>query len=183
MSAFSKLTDSTSILPRKVITLRTEHWASSFSERPENPVPVGLRLLSMNDQDAIRQISHQSSLAAISEGADPQAAYQSAMLISTIARSICHPRDARRAHDLFGCADDKLQIALTKEALTWLFDELEKMIVESSPIFGEATDDEIVVLCDMLQTGAMARLTESDPVKAARVRRYLDFVLTEVEGV
>lgn len=183
MSAFSKLTDSTPILPRKVVTLRQEHWATSFADRPECPVQVGLRLLSMSDQDSIRQIAHQASLAAISEGVDPQAAAQSAMLISTVARSICHQRDARRAHELFECADDKLQIALTKEALTWLFDELEKMIVESSPIFGESTNDEIVVLCDMLQNGAMARLTEADPVKAARVRRYLDFVLTEIEVI
>jgi hypothetical protein len=183
MSAFSKASESVPIAPRKVIVLRQEHWASTFSDRPENPIQVGLRLLSIDDQDAIRHIANQASIEAITAGGDPKAAAQSAMLIATIARAICHQRDARRAHERFECADDLLPIALTKEALTWIFDELEKLVIESSPIFGESTDDEIVVLCDMLQNGAMARLTEADPTRAARVRRYLDFVLTEIEGV
>jgi len=181
MSAFSQLTEHVSVPPRKTVVIRAEHWASTFGDAPANPIKVGLRLLSIEDQETIRQVANKAALDAINADLDAQIAAHNAVLVTTVARAICSAKDARRGHDFFSSPDDLLPIALTESSLKWLFDEVEKLTVECSPIFSEADDNDVADVCAALSDGALNRLTESDPVKAARVRRYLDFVLTELD--
>lgn len=181
MSAFDDHTKNLPVAPLKTVVLRDHHWASTFGDKPANPIQVGLRLLSIDDKDVVRQVASKAAADAISQDLDPQIAAHKAMLITTVARAICSPKDVKRGHDFFQCADDMLQIALTEESLKWLFDELESLTVSFSPVFSEATPDEIAELCADLADGALDRLAETDPTRAARVRRYLDFVITELE--
>lgn len=182
MSAFEKLVESVPSVPRKIVVIRDEHWASTFGDKPANPIQVGLRLLSIEEKECVRQIAAKAQADAISNDLDPQIAGQTALIVTMVARAICNPRDAKRGHDFFSCPDDLLPIALTEATLKWLFDEIERLTVDSSPVFSEATNDEITQLCADLADGALDRLTETDPVRASRVRRYLDFVITELEG-
>jgi hypothetical protein len=183
MSAFDKLTSDLQIQPAKVVVLRENHWATTFASKPANPIQVGLRQLSVADRELVRQFVSKATIEAVESGADANVAAYTTSLVSTVAAAICHPRDAKREHDLFGCPNDILPIAFTEQTLKWLFDEIEALTVSFSPVFSEATDDEIVSLCANLETGIMARLTETDPCRAARVRRYLDFVITELESL
>ena len=181
-SAFDKAAESVPTPPRKVVIINDTHWASKFEDRPVNPIQVGLRLLSIEDQEVIRQLAMKAATDAISNELDSQIAAQNMLLVTTVARSICSPRDTRKPHDFFSCPDDLIPIAFTEQTVKWLFDEIEKLTVEMSPIFSESTDEEIVDTCDMLLNGALDELADRDPVKASRVRRYLDFVRTELGG-
>ncbi len=183
MSAYDKLCASVPVPPRRVIVLRAEHWASTFSDAPANPIQVGLRLLSIEDQEIVRQVANKAALDAAMGDLDPQIAAHNAFLVTSVARAVCSPRDARRGHDFFSAPDDVLPIALTEPALKWMFDELEKLAVECSPIFSAADDDDVSDLCEALTGGALARLEAKDAAKAARARRYIDFVLTELDAV
>ena len=179
MSAFDSAVENTVSVPRCVVTLKDEHWASTFVDRPVCDVKVGLRLLSIEDQDIIRQVAIKATQDAALNDGDPQLAGHQALLITTVARAICSPKDATRGHDFFSCPDDLIPIALTEKTVKWLFDEIERLTVTISPIFSEANDDEIVELCAGLSE-RLSSLTERDPVRASRVRRYLMFVMNEL---
>ena len=179
-SAFAKATESLECPPRKVITLRDEDWASTFQDRPVVPIKLGIRLLSLADQSTIRDIAYQALRESVEGTSDSQDAMQSAMLLATVSLAICNPKDARRCHEFFDCPNDKIPLALREETVKRIFDEVERLAVETSPIFSESTDDEIVDLCELLETDALTRLEETDPARAGRIRRYLDFVSEEL---
>lgn len=178
-SAFETAVENTVSAPRCVITLKDEHWASTFSDRPVCDIKVGLRLLSIEDQDTIRRVAIKATQDAALNDSDPQVAGHQALLVTTVARAICNPKDATRCHDFFSCPDDLIPLALTEKTVKWLFDEIERLTVTISPIFSEANDEEIVELCSGLLE-QLSSLTERDPVRAARVRRYLMFVMNEL---
>jgi hypothetical protein len=177
-NAFDKALEAVTCAPRVVVTLREEHWASTFNDKPVCALAVGLRLLSIEDKEIIYQAANKAAIDAVGNDSDPSIAGHYAMLITTVSRAICHPKDATRGHEFFGCPDDMIPIALTEKTVKWLFDEIERLTVTISPVFSEATDDEIAEICDVLKSDALTKLESADPVRAKRVRRYLDFIAT-----
>lgn len=181
-SAFDRATESLAYPPRKVVTIRDEDWASTFQDKPVVPIKLGIRLLSLSDQETIRAIAHQAASEALTGTSDYESVIQSAMLIATVSCAICSPTDTRRPHEFFDCPNDKLPIALREETLKRLFDEVEKLAIETSPIFTEASDADVEEVTDLLLSGALTTIEDVDPVRASRVRRYIEFVREELSS-
>lgn len=144
------------------------------------PIKVGIRLLSLDDQETIRAVARQAAVEAVAGTSDAESAVQSAMLIATVSCAICSPSDSRRHHEFFDCPNDKLPIALREETIKRLFDEVELLAIETSPIFCEADDDGADEVAELILSGALELLDEDDPVRAKRVRRYIEFVREEL---
>jgi hypothetical protein len=163
-----------------VVTIRDEDWASTFQDKPVVPIKIGIRLLSLEDQETIRAIARQAAVDSVSGTSDAESAIQTAMLIATVSCAICSPSDSRHCHEFFDCPNDKLPIALREETIKRLFDEVERLAIETSPIFCEANDDEVDEVAELLVGGELTRLEAIDPLRASRVRRYIDFVYEEL---
>jgi hypothetical protein len=181
-SAFERVTESLPYPPRKVITIRDEDWASTFQDKPVVPIKVGIRLLSLEDQETIRTVARQAAAEVTTGTSDAESSVHTAMLVAAVSCAICSPNDSRRGHEFFDCPNDKLPIALREETLKRLFDEVERLAIETSPIFSEATDDDVDEVAELLLSGALESLDESDPAKAKRVRRYIEFVREELSN-
>lgn len=179
-SAFERVTESIATPPRVVFTIRDEDWASTYQDRPVVPIKLGLRLLSLAEKETVRAAAMQAASEAIAGTSDGIAASESAMLITCVSLAICDPRDSRKHHEFFDCPNDKIPIALREETVKRIFDEVEKLAIETSPIFCEANDDDVDEAIELLLSDALANLDESDPARAKRVRRYVDFIREEL---
>lgn len=180
MSTYQDAVDSFSdepVPPPKVIQLPLSAWASGYSAKPECEVSFGIRLPGQDDVEAIEAEAMRAARSAQSATGDVDAlrAYNEEKLVSLVARCICSSTDVTQPHELFETPDALLRIALTPQGLRRLFDEIERLQIESSPIFVEATDSEVVELFERIQDGELARC--QDVAISGRIRRYLAFCL------
>lgn len=178
MSAFERDTADLVAPPEVVVMLKPEHFLSSYQEAPCSPFKVGLHGLGFADKESIVGVIESDRKRA--EEAGVEFDERSAALVAVLAIAICSPNDARAPHDAFSSPNALLPIALKPSTMQWLFDELERHQVATSPIFSEADDDDIAELIQAINDGALKILDATDGAKARRVRRYLDFVACEL---
>jgi hypothetical protein len=146
--------------------------------RPECDCKIGIRLPSQDDIETIESEAMKALQANIGNGNDAaELAHNQSKLVNLVALCICDPNDVTQAHELFPAPNATVPVALTPAALRRLFDEIERLQIDTSPIFVEATDDDVAALIEMLSGGALVKIASTDLVNNARCRRYLAFVL------
>jgi hypothetical protein len=165
--------------PGKLVTLRPGDFADEWRNKPKGDIVLGLRLIPAREEESARSVAAKAELAADTAEA-AIVAYNRAAMGWIVARSICDPNSVTKPHPAFPDAEDQIPDALTTSALARIFDAIEAYQVEASPIFREATDDECLDLCALLEGEEI--LPGLDPIKAARVRRFLAFALDELAG-
>lgn len=176
-TAIAGVTGSSAITPRKTLRLEPSDFSDTWKRKPDKGIVVGLRLLSDADETAVRQ--NAARLAAAEADTDTTVElYNSSLRSGAVALAICDPNDVERGHPVFPMAEDTVPEALTSRTITRLFDELEKLQIESSPLFLEATDEELRMLSVLLASDEPLSLLPSEA--ASRVRRYLAFALSEL---
>lgn len=156
--------------PPKTITIHPHEFLYSWDARPSSPIIVGLRLLSVSDQDA-------GHAEALREGEEGSSEYRTTALAFAVARGICDPNDVSRAHPTLEFAEDMVPAALSQPTIARIFDEIEKLAVETVPLFTEATDADLRELAQLLSSDDP--FEDMSPARARRVRRYLKFALSE----
>ncbi len=176
--------------PRPIPAPRTyELPLSAFSAdwggRPNGPLVIGLRIPAEQDVQIISQEAARLAMEAYPGDPEKQnEAWKTGMIRMLVCRAVCDPNDAAAAHPSFRLADDMVPRALTGDAIKRIFDEVEKLTVETSPGFAEATDEMAFQLGALLvKQEAFEALQAASPVRAARVRRFVRFILDELDPV
>lgn len=176
-SAFQRAGDVEAIAPRKSVKLEVADFSDTWSKKPRSAVVVGLRLLSGSDENVARETAARAALE-VSDREMQVERFNDALRSMAVALAICDPNDIEKSHPLFPMAEDSVPEALTSRATARLFEELERLHLESSPIFPEADDEEIHQLAVLLSADEpLAGLSAS---AAARLRKYLWFALSEL---
>ncbi len=160
-------------VPFRILTLDPSAFAVGWSGRPKAPTRVGLRLLAATEELAAREWADKQ--AEKSEAQRPELmvqAYNEALMVGLVSRSLCAPEDARKTTQVFPIPDESIVgNALTSAALKWLFEELERAAIAAGPAHAELDDEGIARLG--------SRLAEDDPLAGldaadvALVRRLL----------
>lgn len=167
--------------PQRVVTLPVSAFTATYELRPECECSVGIRLPSQEDAETIETEAIKAFQANIGNPAAADLAYNQSRLTNLVALCICSPEDVTRPHDLFPAPNATLPVALTPDALKRLFDEIERLQIDTSPIFTEATDDDVDAVVELLSGDALRKLSTTDQVNHSRVRRYLSFVLELIQ--
>lgn len=189
MSRFKQLKDSAfkpedkpgPIRPAIVVDINPGDFADEYEKKPRSKVVAGLRLLPA-DEDSVAQ--KQAARVAVEKFPKPEQyeervqEYKDAFIAWCVARSLCDPNDVTKPHPKFLMAEDTIRSILTNRGLVRVFDEIERHHIESSPLYPEASDEDIDSLSALLAVpDAVAILPEA---QAARFRRYAHFLLSEL---
>lgn len=164
--------------PADVVMVLPEHFADAWPSKSAEPVRVGLRLVSEKDlQTARAQASKTAWDHFPDEDLDEDEridCYNAALMTWVVACATCHPDDASKPW--IDMAHDNLQLALTSGGLRSLWERVEALTVECSPLAPEATDDELTALFAAVQSGAA--WTSADVPAVRRARRLLKRTMT-----
>lgn len=163
----------------KVVELRPEQFASTWQNRPTEPVKIGLRVTSERDREGASIEAFRSLNERKLDDAEQDRCVTSVYARIITARGICDPSNVLAPHPLLPLPDDQIARAFPSSTIRWLFDEIDALNVAQSPGYSEATDEEIAKLCEILSIDDP--FLELDRQRAARVRRLLWAVLTELE--
>lgn len=157
-------------------------WHPRWSKRPRSPIAIGLRPLSFGEPTEARSLAadHAWQMHPQDAGSEDELrleAYNDALVRFVVVRGTCDPNDVEKSLALWeGVGDSLAFLALTADGARWLYDAIEAVTIECSPVQREAEDAELA--------GLEARLREAalPAGKAARVRRLLGFALDLLGG-
>jgi hypothetical protein len=176
VSAFRKVLQQ-SRAPDRVIEVSASAFASTWANKPDKPVKMGLRTLSEH------QVEHAAAEAArkawelhADEGDEDGRidAYNNRLVGLAVAFATTHPEN--REEPYFTMAEDLVFHALTPQGMRFIYDALDLLTLETSPTAPEASDDELGIVGDGLVSGEL--LASLDVEQARRVRRILKHVLS-----
>ena len=149
----------------RVETLQPEAFLDEAEGKPAFPIVVGLR--TPNDDDYAKAMA-----------ADTDADAMRAIVYV----GVCNPNDCRRAHPSFPFPDQQIPIQLKPATIRYLFDRIEQMHLETSPLVPIATDEELFVLGLELESGeALEQLEATNPTAANRIRRLASAIISALE--
>lgn len=165
-----------------VVTLPPSAFASTFAKRPTSDVAVGIRCISERDVltaklEATRAIVEQLGEDGRMAPAERIEIWNDSFLRILVHRATCEPNDNSLPLELFGIDDQTVRDALTPEAMKRLWDEVEAFMISGSPVWAEATDDDLDALGVTLSAGEVSKLL---PDRQARVRRLAGFLMGQI---
>ena len=167
--------------PPKTVLLEPDAFAPAWGHRPKNAVAVGLQNLSDDDETTARSEAEKTTNRLGHENRENRIdAFNDSLMAELVARSVCDPNDVRNEQANLPMPEDHLRTALTPAGIRYLYDEIERLKIESSPLHPEATDDQLSELVEALSADDI--LATLGPVREKRVRRYLLFCLDEIRG-
>jgi len=140
--------------------------------RPKGDLIVGIRIPTEADD-------HQSRKAAEDKGGDSIREYNRQLVILHCARAICDPNDISKCHPDFTMPDQQLPLVLTSSCLDRIFDYVERLRIEQSPVFPEATDQELAELGHLICTANC--LDELTSAREVRFRKLCRFLLDQIQ--
>lgn len=174
--------DSGTVAPPRVFALPLSAWKSTYSGRPECDIQMGIRLPGQDDVDTVETEALKALQFATKDGDESAIrAYNESKLLNLVAVCICDPNDVSKPHDLFETPNATLEVALTPQGLRRIFDEIERLQIETSPIFREASDDELRSFSTMLTEGALQKT--DDTLNQKRIRRYVAYCIELLTNV
>jgi len=177
MSAFSEVSSRVR-LPGRTLVLEPWMFADDWERKPTEAFCVGLRLMSEQDKTKARGEAERLALDAHPHGG-PNAldCFNDALLRQVVALGICDPNDVASPCSLLPMAEDQVREALTTRGARFIYDAIHRYEVEVSPLVQEATDDDLLELCDIIQSG------EIESARSAPLaRRFLRYALEELRG-
>jgi hypothetical protein len=145
----------------KEITLKPEAYLEECDGKPASAIVVGLR--TPNDDDYAKAL----------EAEDDKAA-----MFHLVSVGICDPNDCTKKHPSFPFADIQIKKHLKPATIRYLFDCIEQLHIETSPVIPLASDEELYLLGDALQTGEKLDAIEAESSqRAARIRRLASAII------
>jgi hypothetical protein len=151
--------------------LSAEYRMVTGEPRPKGDLTIGIRLPSESAERDIRK-------RAMSEGAENSDEFNRQVVILYCAKAICDPNDQEKSHPDFAMPDEQLPRAITGQALSRVFDFVERLRIEQSPTFPEASDAELQQLGRLLLDGA--DFDEIGSARESRFRKLCAFLLTQI---
>jgi hypothetical protein len=172
------------IKPEATVVLEPSDFGDEWQGRPKGPVALGLRRLSAAQDQGAQEMARRDLLERPEDAApltedERVDLYNEFVIVRFVARALCDPNDARKPCDLFAAPDVEIPKALRSETIKRLWHTLEREVVGTSPVYREATDDEMVELSQACAAGAEWALG-LPPSREARVRRFAAFLLDEM---
>lgn len=176
------------ILPPDTVVVPPEAWASSWEDRPEEDVCLGLRFVADADlEDARVEAYRRADRLFPDHEKSPEAtelfvaSFQDGLLRWVIARGTCDPNNVAKTWEGWEAApeDIAVEVALTDVGAQYIFDAWERMRIQANIGLPTATDADLLLLPVLL--ARLPLVAARSKTQALRLRRLLRFVLEELE--
>lgn len=182
MSTFSQLPQQIRIhKPDAVVQIAPRDWHAEWPDKPSTTVAVGLRCISELDTSAIlaQAATAARDLFPDADHDDPDLveAFNGLLMRLAVARATCKPEDAVAA--FFDLPDDQIAEAWLPSTIRRLWDELERVTIETSCVREPAADDELAELNALI---VMGRIDSLSAPAELRLRKLLAFCLSELRA-
>jgi hypothetical protein len=170
--------------PLRTLVIEPTAFCDDWALKPTGSVAIGLRLLSDAQEAEARREAEQAGAKIAAETKrldDGIEEYNRQLLAAVVINAVCDPNDVEQLPECvkLSGSPDLCRRIFTSYAIRHLFQEIEKLAVESSPAHLEADDEQLGTVAASIVPMVRA-LQIVDPDRAARIRRYAKFILDDL---
>ena len=185
MSAFSQLEEQR---PPSHVNVKPDAFASTWPERPDEEVCIGLRFVADAELEDARIEAYRRAKGLVPDHEKSEAeatlfvaSFQDTLVRWVIARGTCDPNNVHKPWEGWAAAPEDIVVeqALTDHGAQVIFDAWERMRIAANIGLPAATDQDLELLPELLQR--LPAITALSRTRALRIRRLLRFVLEELE--
>ena len=152
--------------------LSADYKTITGEERPKGDLVIGIRIPSESQDNDTRKEAEKLAGDSIKE-------FNRQVAILHSAKAICDPNNVTLAHPDFCMPDRQLPLVLTGSALDRVFDFVERLRIEQSPVFPEASEAELAQLGRRLLDGGAC--DEMGNAQTVRFRKLCSFLLGQID--
>lgn len=184
MTAFREILAAKSRIPEKHVILKREAFADGWASKPAEDIALGLRRISDNDVQTARAEAAKYAIGMHSDQDGQIESFNDALMRWAIVAGTCDANDVGVPAGTFDGSEENVRNALTSKSIRYIWDEMERFHIETSPVVPSATDEEIVLFANRLLQGPLPVLMS--PGALNRTRKLLGFLVqqfAEVEGI
>lgn len=166
--------------PVRHVVLRSDAFADDWAEKPEDggEIAIGLRKISDADSTTARAEAAKFAMDMHDDETGQVEAFNDALMRWLVVRGTCDANNNTLNAPLFDGSEENVRNALTSKGIRYVWDEIEKFHLETSPLVPVATNEDMLALAELLKR---PELLEQMTVGAAlRVRKLLGFCLSEL---
>jgi len=166
--------------PPRIIVFPPTIFSDTWKSRPTADVAIGIRVPGDYDVSCARANAARIAWDLHPLEADVSGrmdAMNDAIMREFCSLGMCSANDVYQAY--FPDQEDDVRMKLTTEGAKRIFDEVEQLQIETSPVHREADDDECVLLAGAL-TVASETIDALPAFKAKRIRRLVAFLHDEL---
>lgn len=157
------------IPPIATVTIRVEDMVPAKG-RPLEPIVAGIRIPSLEQRLTIKKVA---PIFAKDYGVE----LNEALVRLYCAYGLCDANDVSKPWRWFDRPQDQAFTDLTERGASRIHDAIQKLEVETSPVFAEATDEDVAELYSRIANGDLANLNEFDFSAVLRhLRHALDII-------
>lgn len=165
--------------PSTVIPLPPSAFKDDWQDKPTAVAIVGLRHVPSGTEETARAEAAKYAYMMHPTDADLWSiAYDDALMRWIVAKCTCAPDNA--ALPFWPMAEDTVRECLTSDGVRLIWGAYERMLIETSPLDPELTDEEVGELVTLLENGTLGIMASS---QGKRARRLLKFCLDSLKLV
>lgn len=164
--------------PPKTLILEPHVFADTWSGKPNSAVCVGLRLISDGEKQTARgeaeRIADELHQKRDGNWSD---AFNDALVRYLVAFAMCSPNDVAKPSEVLPHAEIQVREAFTSLGARFVFDAYLALEVELSPLYPEATEEDIEELAEAFSE---VNLHALPGVQRSAILRHLRFALDAI---
>lgn len=168
--------------PPTFVVLEPADWCQDYPNVPTEPVAVGVFPISEKTLQTVIGEAAKDARLYLPDAAedDPllNKQFEESLLKLTVARATCDPNDVTQAY--FQHPDDEVGEAWPPGTIRRIWDELERVTIETSAVTEPADDEDLERLADMLSAGLVGKLVSSQEL---RIRKLAAFMIGELSAI
>lgn len=179
---FSALKERLSRRPGRTLLLEPWVFADEWEQKPDDAVCVGLRLMSETDKSKARAEAENVARELHPKGGPNFTdAMNDALVRQCAALGICDANDVTKPSQILPLAEEQVRYALTSRGARFIFEAHLRYEVEVSPLYPEASTEDIAELIRSLQDPVLLDLLPD--LNRSVTKRYLRFALDAIRDV
>lgn len=178
MTAFQQVLRGRDLIPTAHTVLKRDAFAENCQFKPTEDIALGLRRVSDDSVQTARAEAAKYATTMHDDRQDQIEAYNDALMRWTIIAGCCDPNDVTQPAPLFDGSEENVRVALTPTAIRFLWDEIERHHVLTSPVVAVATDEEMAIVAQRILAGPLPVLMTKGAV--LRMRKLFGFIRQEL---
>jgi len=177
MSSFAQVLESRSKIPERHVVLEPTAFGDDWPSKSLD-VALGLRRIADADIQTARAEAAKFAVEMHDDREGQIEAFNDAIMRWIIVRGTCDANDVTINAPLFDGSEENVRLALTSQAIRFVWDHIERYHLECSPVVREASDEEMQEFATRL---IVPGLTDNMTIGARkRFRKLIGFCLNEL---
>ncbi len=181
MTTFAKVLAARDRMPTRHVVLTVDSFADDWQDKPLGEIAIGLRKISDSDTQTARAEAAKFAIGMHDDREGQIEAFNDALMRWLIVRGTCDANDVALNAPLFDGSEENVRNALTTKAVRFVWDELERFHLETSPIVHVATNEDFAEFLELAKH--LELLDLMSPASQLRIRKLIGFCLTELRDV